>query len=115
MTLVKRVTIVVIAIGCVLVLGWRFHETQSEQPAEPPRPHQVTLNWDKALRAASYNVYRRPYRIDTYTKLASSNTTSFEDPTVQSAERYCYVVTAVDSKARESAKSKEVCVTIPHP
>src|ERR1700682_1978129 len=115
MMLVKRLTMVVIATGCVLALGWHFLQTQSEQPAEPPRPHRVALHWDKAARAASYNVYRRPYRIDTYTKWASSSTTSFEDPTVQSAERYCYVVTAVDSKGRESAKSKEVCVSVPHP
>lgn len=115
MTLGQRLAIAVLAMGSLLLLGFYFYPTHSQEPVEPPKPHKVTLNWNKAPRAISYNIYRRPYRLDLHTKLGSSATTSYEDPAVQSGERYCYAITSVDSKEQESVRSKELCVTIPHP
>ena len=101
--------------GILLVLILYLHPTRSRQPAEPRKPHKITINWEKAPHAVSYNVYRRSYRGDTYTKVATSNTNNYEDPAVQSGERYCYVVTSIDSKGQESARSREICQTVPRP
>lgn len=98
--------------GCIFF----FYPRQAGQPPEgPPQPHKVTLKWDKAARATGYNVYRRPYLTSGYVKLGASTTTTYEDASVQSAKRYCYQVTAVDSKTRESAPSRECCITVPRP
>jgi fibronectin type 3 domain-containing protein len=115
MKIAKRLAIVLVALGCVFVFGFYFYPKEWEQPSEPPRPHKVTLTWVKAPRAVSYNVYRRPYLNPSFTKIGSSVTTSFEDPSVESAERYCYQVASVDAKGREGLHSKEYCVTVPHP
>jgi hypothetical protein len=115
MTLFNRLAIAALVIGGGIALGFYFHSAGSQQPEEPPRPHKVTLHWDKAAHAKTYNIYRRPYRQDTFAMLGSSETTSYEDPTVRSAEIYCYVVTSVDSKGRESVHPREVCITVPHP
>lgn len=117
MTLAKRLTmaVAVVGIGYALAVFFRFYPTQSQQPPEPARRNKVTLSWDKAARATSYNIYRRPQSIDAYTKMGSSATTSYEDPTVQSGLKYCYVVTSVDSQGQEGVRSKEMCVTVPRP
>jgi len=99
----------------LLVLILYLHPTHSQQPAEPPKPHKIIINWEKAPHTVSYNVYRRLYRIETFTKVGTSNTNSYEDPTVQGGERYCYVVTSIDSKGKESARSREICQTVPLP
>lgn len=115
MKIAKRLAIALFALGCALVFGFYFYSKEKEQPSEPPRPHKLTLNWVKAPRAVSYNVYRRPYLNPSFTKIGSSATTSYEDPSVESAERYCYQVASVDAKGREGPRSKELCVTVPHP
>jgi fibronectin type 3 domain-containing protein len=115
MTILKRSAVAVMAAGILLLLILYLHPSRSQQPAEPPKSHKITVNWEKAPRAVSYNVYRRPYRSDTYTKVATANTNNYEDPAVQSGERYCYAVTSIDSKGQESARSKEICLTVPNP
>jgi fibronectin type 3 domain-containing protein len=115
MTILKRSAMALVAAAILLVLIFYLHPTRSQQPAQPPKAHKITINWEKAPHAVSYNVYRRPYRAETYTKLATSNTNGYEDPTVQSGERYCYEITSIDSKGTESARSKEVCQTVPFP
>ena len=115
MTILKRTALTLGTAGILLVLIFYLHPTRSQQLAEPPKPHKLTINWEKVPHAVSYNVYRRSYRAETYTKLATSNTNGHEDPTVQSGERYCYEITSIDSKGTESARSKEICQTVPFP
>jgi fibronectin type 3 domain-containing protein len=98
-----------------LVLILYLRPTRSQQPAVPSRPHKITINWEKVPHAVSYNVYRRAYRVKIYTRLGTSNANNYEDPTVQSGERYCYVVTSIDSQGNESPRSKEICQTVPRP
>jgi fibronectin type 3 domain-containing protein len=115
MTIPKRLAAALVVGGIVLVLILYLHPTRSQQSAQPAKPHKITVNWDKVPRAVSYNVYRRPYRIEAYTKVATSDTNSYEDPAVKSGERYCYVITSVDSKGKESVRSKEICQSVPLP
>jgi fibronectin type 3 domain-containing protein len=115
MTLLKQLTIVVVAIGALATLGFYFYDANSDEPVRPSTPRQVTLSWDKTKHVKSFNIYRRPYRIVEFTKLGSSETTTYVDAAAMSGERYCYAVSAVDSKDRESVKSTELCVTIPRP
>jgi hypothetical protein len=115
MTILKRSGVALVLAGILLVLIFYLHPTRSQQPAQPSRPHKITINWDKAPRAVSYNVYRRLYRSQTFTKVGTSNTNSYDDPGVQGGERYCYVVTSLDSKGKESDRSREICLTVPSP
>jgi fibronectin type 3 domain-containing protein len=115
MTILKRSAIALVAAGILLLLILYMHPSRSQQPAERPKPHKITVNWEKVPHAVTYNVYRRPYRSDTYTKVATANTNNYEDPAVQSGERYCYAVTSIDSRGQESARSKEICQTVPVP
>jgi fibronectin type 3 domain-containing protein len=115
MTILKRSATALVAAGISVVLILYLHPTRSQQPAEPPKPHKITINWEKAPHAVSYNVYRRLYRIETFTKVGTVNNNSYEDPGVLGGERYCYVVTSIDSKGKESARSKEICQTVPPP
>jgi hypothetical protein len=109
----RRYGTAAVAMAGVAVLGFYFYPTRSEPPAAPPRMHKVTLTWDKAARAVSYNVYRRAYRSDQFSKLGSSATPSYEDPAAPSREIFCYQVTAVDAKGQESRPSREACVSVP--
>jgi fibronectin type 3 domain-containing protein len=113
MTILRRSAGALVVAGILLVLILYLHPTRSQQPAELPKPHKITINWEKVPRAVSYNVYRRPYRVETYTKVATSDTNSYEDPAAQSGERYCYEVTSTDSEGKESPRSHEICVTVP--
>jgi fibronectin type 3 domain-containing protein len=115
MTILKRLAVALVVTGIVLVFILYLHPTRSQQPAQPPKAHKITINWDKVPRAVSYNLYRRPYRIETYAKVATSDTSSYEDSAVKSGERYCYEITSVDSKGNESARSKEICLSVPLP
>ena len=115
MTNLRRWTVALLTAVSSLALILYLHPTRSQQPAETPKPHKITINWEKAPHAVSYNVYRRPYRIETFTKVATVNTNSYEDPAVQGGERYCYAVTSIDSKGQESARSREICQTVPLP
>jgi len=115
MTNLKRSAIALVAAGLSLVLILYLHPTQRQQPAEPPKPHKIIINWEKTPHAVSYNVYRRPYRSETFTKVGTVNNNSYEDPGVQGGERYCYAVTSIDSKGKESARSREICQTVPLP
>jgi fibronectin type 3 domain-containing protein len=115
MTILKRAAIAVVATGLSVLLILYLRPTRSQQPVAPSKPHKITINWEKAPHVVSYNVYRRSYRVESYTKAGNADTNTFEDPTVQSGERYCYVVTSIDSKGKESARSREICQTVPLP
>ena len=115
MTILKRSATALVAAGISVALILYLHPIRSQQPAEPPKPHKITINWEKAPHAVSYNVYRRPYRVETFTKVATATNNTYEDPGAQGGERYCYVVTSIDSKGKESARSREICQTVPLP
>jgi fibronectin type 3 domain-containing protein len=115
MTILKRSAIVLMAAGVPLVLILYLHPIRSQQPAAPSKPHKIIVSWEKIPHTVSYNVYRRSYRVESYTKVGNSDTNTYEDPTVQSGERYCYVITSTDSKGKESARSREICQTVPLP
>lgn len=81
-----------------------------------PIQHSVSLNWNASSSAVSgYNVYRSTVSGGPYTKMNSSliGGLTSTDSTVQSAIKYYYVTTAVDSSGLESAYSNEVPATIP--
>jgi hypothetical protein len=115
MTVLKRSAMVLAVAGVSLGLILYLHPTGGQQPGAPSQARKITVTWEKVPHAVSYNVYRRSYRVEAYTKVGDSNTSSYEDPTVRSEERYCYVITSIDSKGKESARSKEICVTVPLP
>jgi|GEM_PF-2259869 len=115
MTILKRLAMALAAAAVSLILILYLHPIRSQQPVAPSKPHKITINWEKAPHVVSYNVYRRSYRVECYTKAGNADTNTFEDPTVQSGERYCYVVTSIDSKGKESARSREICQTVPLP
>ena len=79
---------------------------------------QVVLDWNDALNATSYSVYRSttaggPYGTAIGTGLAAS---TYTDTTVSTGSTYYYVVTASDASS-ESATSteKSIAVVIPAP
>jgi fibronectin type 3 domain-containing protein len=115
MTILKRSAIALVATSLSLVLILYLHPSRSQQPAEAPKPHKIIINWEKTPYAVSYNVYRRLYRVEAFTKVATANNNSYEDPAVQAGERYCYVITSIDSKGKESARSREICQMVPLP
>ena len=81
-----------------------------------PVAHSVTLGWNAGTSTVvGYNVYRASVSGGPYTKVNSTvdNLTTYVDSTVQSAQTYFYVATAVDSAGAESTFSAEVTATIP--
>src|ERR1700676_1564610 len=45
MKMLKRSAVALMAGGILLVLIFYLHPSQSQQPAEPPKPHKITINW----------------------------------------------------------------------
>jgi fibronectin type 3 domain-containing protein len=77
--------------------------------------HSVHLSWKASVsnNVVNYNIYRATVP-NSYELLVSMNpTTSYTDTTVQSGQKYYYVVTAVDSEGGESSYSNRVEVAIP--
>ena len=66
--------------------------------------YSIALEWDAAIGAASYNVYRDGEFV------ANTNETNYLDENLNPETRYCYKVTNVTSYA-ESDFSEEVCAT----
>ena len=111
--MIKRLMIAVAVIAGLSALGFYFYPTLSRQSPGAPGQHTVTLTWNDAARATSYNIYRRAYGTDTLAKIGTSNKTSYFDSTAQPGFRYAYAVSAVDAKGREGAKTQEVWATVP--
>jgi len=82
-----------------------------------PVQHSVILTWNASTSSSvmGYNIYRGANSGGPYTKINSALTqgTSDTDSTVQNAQTYYYVVTAVDSSGRESVFSNQVQAVIP--
>jgi len=69
---------------------------------------QINLSWllsPSNLKISGYNVYRNG------TRIASPVTTSYSDKGLNINTEYCYTVTAVDPRSRESAPSDQACAT----
>jgi fibronectin type 3 domain-containing protein len=115
MTILKRSAMALLAALFAFILILYLRPSRSQQPVAPFKPHKITINWEKVPHAVSYHIYRRPYRDEAYAKVGTSRTNNYEDTAVQPGERYCYVVTSIDSKGNESARSKEICQTVPRP
>ena len=79
---------------------------------------EVVLDWNDALNATSYSVYRSataggPYGTAIATGLGTS---TFTDTTVSTGSTYYYVVTASDASSESATSSeKSVAVVIPAP
>ena len=69
---------------------------------------KISLTWDAANTANSYNVYRNGQKVATVTE------TAFVDSKLSYETQYCYAVTTVSSYG-ESAFSEEACATTLEP
>jgi hypothetical protein len=68
---------------------------------------RVTLRWNSADNAASYNIRRSPASGSDYAMVGNSSTTNFVDVSLTNGMTYYYVVTSTNSSG-ESAYSSEV-------
>jgi hypothetical protein len=78
--------------------------------------HSVALNWNASTSTVSgYNVYRSAISGSGYAKMNTSlvGSLNYTDSTVQSAQTYYYVTTAVDARGAESIYSNEAGAIIP--
>jgi hypothetical protein len=78
--------------------------------------HSVDLTWTASTSQVNgYNIYRGGQSGGPYTKMNSTliSSTLYTDTTVQEAQTYFYVVTAVDASSHESAYSNEAKAVIP--
>ena len=82
-----------------------------------PVASSVDLTWTASTSSdvVGYNVYRGTVSGGPYTKLDSSavSADTYTDRTVQSGQKYFYVVRSVDGSGTESANSTEVSAMIP--
>jgi fibronectin type 3 domain-containing protein len=76
------------------------------------KPHAVTLRWNPAEGATSYNIYRRDGRSSGYKQVGTSVEPRFIDSPVPSGAVLVYAVTAVQDQY-ESPFSAEMRVDIP--
>jgi predicted phage tail protein len=81
-------------------------------------PHQVDLAWNppssSGMAITGYKVYRATSGSGAFAALSSSTgQTSFTDIGVQSATKYDYYVTSIDSSGVESSPSNTTTVAIP--
>jgi hypothetical protein len=80
--------------------------------------HSVSLSWTASTSTVvGYNVYRGAQTGGPYTMISSGSVTGtvYTDSTVQAAQTYYYVVTAVDGSGGESVYSNQVQAVIPSP
>ncbi len=78
--------------------------------------HTATASWAASTSVVSgYNVYRGTVSGGPYTKLNGSliSVLIYADSTVQSAQTYFFVTTAVDGNGNESVFSNEAKAVIP--
>jgi fibronectin type 3 domain-containing protein len=82
-----------------------------------PVQHKVQLSWKASTskHIVGYNVYRSTRSGGPYKKINTvlDPNTRFTDLTVAAGHKYYYVATAVNSRKRESADSKQIRVVIP--
>lgn len=101
--------------GCAGLVSSQSSRT-SPAPSTPYSGHSATATWTASTSVVSgYNVYRATISGGPYAKLNSSPITllTYNDTSVQSAQTYYYVATAVDTIGNESVFSNEVVAVIP--
>jgi|GEM_PF-215564 len=81
-----------------------------EVVAQPVSGQQINLSWNESLSATSYNVKRATISGGPYTIIASPDTISFSDNSVDYLTTYYYVVSAINELG-ESEDSEEVSAT----
>jgi len=97
-------------------------QAQVEQPT-PSSPLAVRLSWQSsapsktpAENAIGYHVYRsfRPHDVHMIRlNAAPITTTSYVDENVKPGNTYYYVVTGVNARGQESARSGEIAKSVP--
>ena len=99
-----------VAVVAGLVVGaYRFAGSHKDSKQEP---HSVTLTWNPAASAISYNVYRSRESGGPYQKIGNAPTAKYVDTPVPSGTVLYYVVTTVSRKG-ESRYSREIKAVIP--
>jgi hyaluronate lyase len=81
--------------------------------ANTPGCSPVTLSWNSAASAASYNVYRKLVGGSYGAAIGSSATTNYSDSTAVNGSNYVYAITAAAGCGAESAKSADSGAVIP--
>ncbi|RNL82374.1 T9SS C-terminal target domain-containing protein [Sinomicrobium pectinilyticum] len=71
---------------------------------------QINLSWEASLSAESYNIKRSETGGGPYTTIATPDTTSFSDTTVDHTSTWYYVISAINELG-ESEDSEEVSAT----
>ncbi|MEO8806271.1 MAG: hypothetical protein ABI433_09320, partial [Burkholderiaceae bacterium] len=71
----------------------------------------VTVTWNAAARATSYNIYRSTTAGSQGTKVGNSTSTSYADGAVTNGATYYYVVTAVNAAGESPASSQSAAAT----
>ena len=99
----------VLVVAGLLAGAYRFAGRHSDSNQEP---HSVTLTWNPAANAISYNVYRSQISGGPYEKIGTVTAPAYRDKPVPSGAVLYYVVTTV-SETGESRYSKEMKAVIP--
>jgi hypothetical protein len=99
----------VVVVAGLVVSAYRFTGRHSDSRQEP---HSVTLTWNPAANAISYNVYRSQISGGPYEKIGTVTAPAYRDKPVPSGAVLYYVVTTV-SKTGESRYSQEMKAVIP--
>lgn len=72
----------------------------------------ITLSWNEAEYAVSYDVYRATGKYSTYTKIGNTDTTSYKDTVTDSVYNYYYKVVSVNADDLESEQSEAMALDI---
>ncbi|MFI1707963.1 PA14 domain-containing protein [Streptomyces griseoruber] len=75
-------------------------------------PEGLRVSWSEVAGAASYDVYRASSMSGTYTRIGSSDRTSYLDSTAVEGTSHYYRVTALDAAGNESEQSTGVVGTL---
>ncbi|WP_449342549.1 fibronectin type III domain-containing protein [Streptomyces aurantiogriseus] len=75
------------------------------------KPEGLQFAWGEVAGAASYRVYRAASLSGTYTRIGTTDQTSYLDSTAVEGTTYYYRVTALDAAGNESAQSGAVVGT----
>jgi len=68
----------------------------------------VSLSWSPAPEASSYRVYRMVSTSEDWTRLATTEETSYEDAAVTNGRRYLYAIASLTAGGVESERSEPV-------
>ena len=106
---VAWILVVALAAGCIGVFAYVYAQSKDHQA---PVLHSATLKWTPSAGATSYNVFRGTESGGPYTKIGTTEASTYLDAPLQSGEVFYYVVTALKGNA-ESAHSTEVKAVVP--